>query len=41
MDQWAQGGVDSFVEVKAVLVDDREKPLATRKALGLLYAHLR
>lgn len=37
-DLWARGGTDSFVELKAVMVDDREKPASSRLALGLLYA---
>ncbi|CAE7658048.1 unnamed protein product, partial [Symbiodinium pilosum] len=37
-DAWSQGGTATFVEVKAVLVDDREKPMATKRAIGLLYA---
>ncbi|CAE7810961.1 unnamed protein product [Symbiodinium sp. CCMP2592] len=37
-DLWARGGTDSFVEVKAVVVDDREKQASSRLALGLLYA---
>ncbi|CAE7417878.1 unnamed protein product [Symbiodinium natans] len=34
---WARGNTDSFVEVKAVVVDSRDKPLSTRLAVGLLY----